>query len=472
LLCAANLLLFSPIQFENWLNGQQLIYFMPAVCLTTSLRLAFGGRTRPWLRLLGCAALCFVSTFSAANGFLCWLIVALALCLRAPAWDALRHRRIWLCVWLAGLAVCLVLYLHDYHSPATTGTLLSFARSHPLDVVLHFLCVLGGPLGLRQFIPSLAAGALLLVLYVYVWRRYTRLALDADSRQPLLCWLLLGTYAVMTAVLINIARAHFGVAQALSLRYTSYTLYLPLALVYLLTLDDGGVATRLANGLTQRTVLIAGLVLVLHMPIYLLSLRYMSTSRVLVLHAKACLLSVNVVHDECQTPVFHDNAYVRARANELDRLGYLRPPLLKSARMSDLSAADAQTPSSYGSFDNLTPAGDEYVANGLALLPYRNEPADAVLLAWERPGQDATAFAIADVEVERDFVSALLHHGIYRDARWHKTFPARALPPGATTITAWAFDATTGKAYRLAGAHTIGQMSAKFNVQGSTLLEP
>lgn len=33
----ANLIIFSPAQYENWLQGQQLVYFLPIACFTTSL---------------------------------------------------------------------------------------------------------------------------------------------------------------------------------------------------------------------------------------------------------------------------------------------------------------------------------------------------------------------------------------------------------------------------------------------------
>jgi predicted metal-binding transcription factor (methanogenesis marker protein 9) len=40
-------------------------------------------------------------------------------------------------------------------------------------------------------------------------------------------------------------------------------------------------------------------------------------------------------------------------------------------------------------------------------------------------------------------------------SRWQKTFSRRMLPDAPVRITAWAFDASTGKAYRLNGEHVI-----------------
>ena len=39
------------------------------------------------------------------------------------------------------------------------------------------------------------------------------------------------------------------------------------------------------------------------------------------------------------------------------------------------------------------------------------------------------------------------------DLRWRARVPAGALPGGPMKITAWAFDAEEGKAYKLGGSH-------------------
>ena len=37
----ANVFIFSPIQYENWLFGVQIIYFIPIACITTCLLIAY-----------------------------------------------------------------------------------------------------------------------------------------------------------------------------------------------------------------------------------------------------------------------------------------------------------------------------------------------------------------------------------------------------------------------------------------------
>ena len=70
----ANLLVFSPVQYENWLFGVQRIYFVPVACITTSFVVAYSRRTAH-AKVFICMLLATVSTLSAANGILCWIVV-------------------------------------------------------------------------------------------------------------------------------------------------------------------------------------------------------------------------------------------------------------------------------------------------------------------------------------------------------------------------------------------------------------
>ncbi|MFL6286252.1 MAG: hypothetical protein ACJ74Q_24200, partial [Pyrinomonadaceae bacterium] len=79
-----------------------------------------------------------------------------------------------------------------------------------------------------------------------------------------------------------------------------------------------------------------------------------------------------------------------------------------------------------------------------ARLPRGDEPADAVVLAYGTSEDDQTVFALAGVGAD----------GLRNDPHWRKAFPADALPVAPRVeITAWAFDAEEGKAYRLCETH-------------------
>ena len=67
----ASVLIFSPIQWQNWLWGIQLIVFMPIACLTTAVLLCYSDCSA-WAKLWISGALATIATYSYANGMIGW----------------------------------------------------------------------------------------------------------------------------------------------------------------------------------------------------------------------------------------------------------------------------------------------------------------------------------------------------------------------------------------------------------------
>jgi hypothetical protein len=157
------------------------------------------------------------------------------------------------------------------------------------------------------------------------------------------------------------------------------------------------------------------------------------------LHMKACLTFALAVEDECVERLSTKPAVVRQRAAELDRLGFLRPPLAATARVRDF-ASDAHGHA--GAFERLEPVGvEQLVASGRARLPDAARAADAVLLAYEAGGGGPLVFSIVEVGGGGDADG------------WRKTISLSKLPPGKISLSAWAFDSLEGKAFKLDGTH-------------------
>ena len=332
-----------------------------------------------------------------------------------------------------------------------------------MEPVLYFLTALGRPVALRRLALAAPIGLILIILFAWSGLRFWRSLRDSvpESRR-MICWLMIGAYSVLTAALVTGARLGFGVEQALEARYTTFTLYLTIALVHLLPIilssdTTQGSLLHIRFSAKRLLPLLSAALLAIHLPIYLLGIRQMSFFRAALLQSKACVLFANVVWDDCLTQkVYPDLERLKREINTADRLGFLRPGLVKSNRVQDIEKTDSQAPRNYGSFQSLFHVvGDKYDACGWAVLPHRGEPADAVLLAYERDGGQAIIFAIADLKSARDLVSALLRRDVYGDSRWCESFSLGELGPNGTNVTAWAFDAYTGKAYRLSGTHVI-----------------
>jgi hypothetical protein len=451
LFLTASLLIFSPIQFENWLFGVQVVYFVPVACVVAGLCVAYSEKFETRVALVVCACLSAVSTFSSANGVLCWLVLPLVLLAARPR--ARASVRLWLPPWCAGVALCVALYLQGYRSPASHPS-TSEALRHPLDALAYFVALLGGPLavGPRSLavVVAVVVGTCALAAYVFACAYLFKFRADAELVRRSTAWAALGAYSLGTAALVTAGRLGYGIGQSLTSRYTTFTLYLLVALAYLLpcVVEDAARRKYLAAGrlaLLKRLGAAAAVLFVLaHVVVFALVVRHSAADwRRARLRAKACLLFVEVAPEErCLAEGLSPNVgLLRERAASLDRLGYLRPPLVREGRMRGLATVENCMD---GSFKLLSTEGGAYVLEGVAWLPHRGEPADAVVLAYGMSDEDQTAFALAEV-------GAI---GSRDDARWRKSFSVGAWPTVSTVkFTAWAFDAEEGKAYRLCEAH-------------------
>lgn len=457
LFLAANLLIFSASQNENWLQGQQVIYFVPVACITTGILIAYSTRFDLAVKFLFCAALSVVSTFSSANGLLSWVVLAPVLAWCSPQGSS--DRKEWLGFgWLIGFGLSLALYFYDFkHSPGP------FQQVEVLPTLgragLFFLSLLGAPFALGKLAIAVATGVVLLTLFVWMSRLFLRSWSAPDVRRSMLPWLMLGVYSMMTAVLVTFGRLRFG--SALETRYTTFTVYLAVAMVYLIPItlsanqSPAGRYTKYLR-LAKVAPVLAAVLLLAQLPNYFKEVRYANVLRLTLLQGKACILYGNVVREECSNPLYPlkdpmKDASLQTRANVLDQLGFMRPALVRNAELSE----SGLTPADYGSFLQLEKVRtDEYVASGWAMLPFRGEPPAVVLLAYEDADNKTSVFAMAMLETQRDFVSAIERRGVYGDNRWRKSFSARALPSPAK-LSAWALDAYTGRVFRIAGTHVL-----------------
>ena len=380
----------------------------------------------------------------------------------APAWADLRHKAVWLCGWLISFAVCIGIYLNGYRKPPTHPE-LTHVFAHPVQDLFYWLSLLGRPLFSRIFL-SVATGALLVALFLWATGIYLRhRKRGSEIVQGTLCWLILGAYSIITAALITVGRAGFGISQSLSARYVTFTVLLPVAVlcVLLARLWTNPRSSALgARNATWAAVIIA-LLITIHVRVYVYGIWNMRAAHAKLLHQKACVHFINVIADDCQREVLPDVAQLRRFANVLDQLGYLHPPLATIGVLNDTAVSDALVSENYGSFKLEATGESEYTASGLAGLPHRKAPADAVLLACENKNRDAKIIDVAGLLTTRESISSA--EGVYDGARWSKTLDIRALPPIACTMTAWAFDAYSGKAFKLSGAYTVNE-----KVSGST----
>jgi hypothetical protein len=222
------------------------------------------------------------------------------------------------------------------------------------------------------------------------------------------------------------------VQYATTLRYTSYSLFITVAIVYLIPF-----AFDTPRQLAWMLLAIAAIFLTL------LTIQpacaEASLTRAKYLAGRAGLHYILVLHMTPQPGgilTSKNDADFPTAAAALDSIGYLHPPLAKSTTIEPAQS------SPLGHLDQVAFDNNTLTVSGVALLPDR--PADAVVIAAGHGPGIARASAIAVIPL--DDPSTLGH--------FTATIPAN-FPTGAKDIAAFAIDGYTGQTYPLAGTFPI-----------------
>jgi hypothetical protein len=171
------------------------------------------------------------------------------------------------------------------------------------------------------------------------------------------------------------------------------------------------------------------------------------------LTGKALLLLINIV-DEPQALVrcvHWDSPSLKGWTNTLDRLGYLRPALVRSRHIREI--AYGSEPGTMGEFEEIRRNPDgELAASGWAILPENHRTADGVLLTYDDAQGDPIIFALAEVKSKRADVSQRLNDKAYFRSGWVKPLKAGQIPANSRWIRAWVFDAEECRAFQIGAA--------------------
>jgi hypothetical protein len=446
-----NLLLFSPVQAENWTWGFQFPLFLCNFLFCCGLLTAASG-LHIATKFLVCLVLTLVATFSFGGGVLLWaLTFPLALVLHHEmSWKS----RIALAVAWGGAALgAIALYFFHYVRPPLHPILA--ASRNPLDYFLYVTTFLGANLSrasrLEPILQAVLVGSGLLVLWGMAIAYAIRYRRDSDLTKRTLPWLALGAYAVLNALLAAAARIGFGVNQALDSRYTSFSLYLGIAVIGLLAIvkqDSRDSGRRFGGTSVRLEAALLAVFAAFSLTAFMWGRATMIESRRTRLLGKSALLFSNVIPSgEIHDRYLMANApEARSCANLLDSIGLLHPRMLSSAEILKLKRENARDA---GYLDYITQSGPLCTVVGWAILPKRGTPAHCVVLSYEDSKRGPVAFQIADEAQLRTDVAALLHNPAAEKSGWICHFDRSQLPAGDLLLNAWAFDAKSAVLYSL-----------------------
>ena len=462
LLFAANVLLFTPLQSENWLWGFQIGFFLPLTAFTSLLWVVASSRTS--VAFLAAILFSMIGNFSIASGFIFWLLALLLLLFPHVRFNC-QGRKGWLILFFLIFIGAQVLYLWNYKKPAQHPDLLMALRQ-PREAIEYILTYFGSAFALgTAFSPvnvAIVVGAILVILfgicvtYVLLYRK------DYILVERALPWIALCLFSLSTNILTTLGRMGFGTTQALSSRYVTFSVMMPVGLLFLIRLVF--VHWRERNGTRQDLMPIsAGIISVTAILAALLMLSSLASLRVWVatrhdrIWSKALIQLINVIEDSTDFCKYvYPDAMGEEACKEISRLGYLHPGLVKTKLIREIAKPTLPGKATSGFFDQLTQSDDgHFTVSGWSVLSERKEAAVATLLTYDDEYGRANIFAIAVVNRPRpDVVSAVNTQG-YLDSGWSTTIETKLLPPGRRTIRAWAFNPETCCASELNGTKSI-----------------
>jgi hypothetical protein len=433
-----NLLIFSPNQDQTWLWGMGLQNVLPTTLFLFALVVVLSGIS-PWPKLVVAGLLCLAATFSSGSGFLTWPLVAILL----------AHQKLWRQLFVLAIASALIAlsYFHHYSSPTFGG--VTGDHGTPSQLVGFFLAFLGNVFStalphVGQTV-SIACGSVVVALflascgyYSCAWRNR-----PAEIRDQLLPWLLVGGFALLSDLLAAHGRAGFGIQQAMETRYVCASLYLAVALVAIVPL----ISQYLRPGYVPSILgcILFVLILMSHPGAMAACQKWNDSQR----GVKAAVLLIPVLPNNPQLDkVFPSPDILVREAEDLNQMGYIRPPLITSPDANLISATDS---ASRGKFVAAVRSPEGVKLIGWAIDPSHHCTADGVFLTVQTPQNKSIIFQMAEMGVRAQLVVDQFHDSRYLYSGWSALIPTQALPSTPLNIRAWALDTVTGKAYLLDG---------------------
>lgn len=499
-----NLLVCSPLQYENLLWGLQYIMFVVPACLVGLVLLCLSQRPQ-WQVFIGSFAYCFFATFTFANGLVLWIVGILPISITILRQ---RSRKAWwlMGAWLVSFLGVLWLYFRNYTKPESAPNPMA-GLANLGTVIQYFLSWIGGPLSGLNLATSPVIGASILGLFgilslgtiAYFYSSQRRLAPAAIATtsphwlQPIVPWLTFGCYSIFSGGLTAVGRSGFGLFQSMSPRYVTVSSYLCIATIGLaavslaIAIDRWGSQPHRHPNPTRPGLWMLGTWWrSAPFPLkfsYAIALFFVSGNLVLQLHSyqaglggmeafnrqvrlgKSCAILSPIIEDsQCIQKIHPDRAFTQENLPRMNDPGLLHPPLIKTRAIESFGTTELGDVAQ-GKWESWQwqsnvqfqphqpqlshPESPHWVAKGWAIVKQAGRPADAVILAVRNPKTGLhRPIAIAWVVKSRGKIAKRFGRDFWV-AGWEAALTPEQLPQNPRELSAWAFDSSIPRAYKL-----------------------
>jgi hypothetical protein len=452
------LLIFSLVQYENWLWGFQIPWFFVNTCVILTVFILSVPKTwPPYLRLSLSAICCFTASFSLAHGLFSWLAVIPSV---ASIESTTTQKRIRLLLWIMLFALSSAIYSIGYQKPSHHPDTLFFLKQ-PLTTGLYFLSILGSPLSRLVWSAAVTGFVILLTFLsfnIYWIKNYkSRFAYDAAP------WLSLGWFATLFALVTTLGRAGFGIEQSTSSRYTTVLILLVIACLQMWRLLIGYNQKWLKNNsyILPANYFVAGILTALFISVSTNAITQGQQIWLAKNSAKNCLEwvyffddSVTDLPDSC-LPLYPKPAELKDFTKSLQNLGFrdfkniafVTQPINNYGHMNVPSANDQSITLSRSGGVNLS---------GLVTVPTHNQIPQTVLFSW---GRNQSFFANTIVHSDSSTEENTFNSSKYKKATWEANILLKSLPPGETKIKSWIHDPEKNQFIKLNGEFKVNIIS-------------
>jgi len=306
-----SLLVFSMVQYENWIWGWQLQIFMSVLGTIIAMWAANKWQGKSLGMAIAILA-AILASYSFGSGLATWPAIFVLLLIQKK-WK-LKH----IIILITACIATVLLYYYNY-TKSPSNTPISFFMEHPLSYIRYILTYLGSPLGQTGF-TSLAMALILLILTSYaifnIWRY------DKQKLYDLAPWLGLAIYALLAACMTGLGRAGSGWHQALSSRYTTISVLFTISaviLVYHSMIISFSIKKNIKNILF--TFIVICIFLVSYIDSYRRGIKDMKTKSNNVNASAFCLTHPEIADEYSLKRLYPDPNTARSRIKTLSELG-------------------------------------------------------------------------------------------------------------------------------------------------------
>ncbi|MFK8186575.1 MAG: hypothetical protein AB8B99_24620 [Phormidesmis sp.] len=257
-------LALSWVQHQNWLWGFQVPWFFICLSLVLSALILYKIALPTSGKLLVAAVLCTIASFSSAHGLFTWLALTPSV---AALSKELKTKFYLLLAWLLLFLSCIGVYFYGYHNP----------NDQPSDNILtaigfiqYFFVQIGASvLGQNLSLPvAITAGIITCLLFTTLT---IYLLKGAEANQFLIAspWFSIGLFSIIFALANSYGRGEYGAGNALTVRYTTPSIFLAIASLQLLPIALERISQKsLRQKVSKAGVFIIAIFMTIHLNAY------------------------------------------------------------------------------------------------------------------------------------------------------------------------------------------------------------